>query len=76
YERKAEAFAVEFETLGGEVRTMVPYDSGTTTFGPHMDRILGAVAPRAPFGVDGELVDSLITLGIIRDRVAADTMSR
>ena len=76
YELKAQAFAVEFETLGGEVRTMVPYDSGTTTFGPHMDRILEAVAPGAPLGVDGELVDSLITLGIIRDRVAADTMSR
>ncbi|MGK7311110.1 MAG: ABC transporter substrate-binding protein [Candidatus Longimicrobiales bacterium M2_2A_002] len=76
YELKAQAFAVEFESLGGEVRAMVPYDSGTTTFGPHMDRILEAVAPRDPLGVDRALVDSLITLGIIRDRMAADTMSR
>ncbi len=46
FERKAQAFAVEFEALGGEIRTLVPYDSGTTTFAAHMDRILTAVAPR------------------------------
>jgi len=47
FERKAQAFAVEFEALGGEIRTLVPYDSGTTTFAPHMNRILAAVAPVA-----------------------------
>ncbi|MFP4623515.1 MAG: ABC transporter substrate-binding protein, partial [Gemmatimonadota bacterium] len=47
FQRKAEAFAAEFEALGGEVRTMVPYDSGTTTFAGHMERIMAAVAPGA-----------------------------
>lgn len=47
FERKAQAFAVEFEAMGGEIRTLVPYDSGTTTFATHMRRILGAVAPVA-----------------------------
>lgn len=45
YERKASAFAVEYEALGGVVRVSVPYDSGTTTFDTHMRRILDAVAP-------------------------------
>lgn len=48
HERKASAFAVEFEAMGGEVRIAVPYDSGTTTFAPHMGRILDAMAPRPP----------------------------
>jgi ABC-type branched-subunit amino acid transport system substrate-binding protein len=46
FEGKAEAFAREFRELGGVVRTMVPYDSGTTTFGPHMERVLAAVGAR------------------------------
>ncbi|MFO7892877.1 MAG: ABC transporter substrate-binding protein [Longimicrobiales bacterium] len=76
YERKAKAFAVEYETLGGDVKTMVPYDSGTTTFGPHMNRILAAVAPEDTVTVDSVLVDSLIALGFLPDRVAADSMPR
>ena len=76
YERKAQAFAVEYETLGGNVRAMVPYDSGTTTFGPHMNRILGAVAPTYRTVSDSVLVDSLIALGLVADRVAADTMAQ
>lgn len=58
YERKAQAFAVEYETLGGDVKAMVPYDSGTTTFGPHMNRILEAVAPEGTVMVDSVMVDS------------------
>ena len=55
YERKARAFAVEFEAMGGMVRASVPYDSGTTTFASHLQRVLAAVAPRdtgyaAPLG--------------------------
>lgn len=50
YERKAQAFSVEFEDLGGEVRAMVPYDSGTTTFAEHMRRILAAVEASAGAG--------------------------
>lgn len=76
YERKAQAFAVEYETLGGDMKTMVPYDSGTTTFGPHMKRILAAVAPEDTVMADSVLVDSLITLGFLPDRVAADSMPR
>ena len=45
YERKASAFAVEFEAMGGAVRASIPYDSGTTTFDFHMARVLAAVAP-------------------------------
>lgn len=45
YERKARAFAVEFEAMGGVVRAAMPYDSGTTTFDVHMRRILERVAP-------------------------------
>ncbi len=45
HERKASAFAVEFEAMGGEIRAAVPYDSGTTTFETHIRRILAAVAP-------------------------------
>lgn len=75
YERKAEAFAVEYEALGGDVRTMVPYDSGTTTFGPHMNRILAAVGPGGgPSMMDTVLVDSLVALGILTDRAAALAM--
>lgn len=55
YERKASAFAVEFEAMGGRVRTSVPYDSGTTTFADHMQRILQAVAPETPYAA---VVDS------------------
>ncbi|HUG39092.1 MAG TPA: penicillin-binding protein activator [Longimicrobiales bacterium] len=55
YERKASAFAVEFEALGGQVRIAVPYDSGTTTFAPHMARIVQAVAPPPPFHPDSPL---------------------
>lgn len=75
YERKAEAFAVEYETLGGDVKAMVPYDSGTTTFGPHMNQILEAVAPEDTV-VTGVWVDSLIALGFLPDRVVADSMAR
>lgn len=48
YERKATAFAAAFRESGGRVRAMVPYDSGTTTFQPHMERILERVAPEEP----------------------------
>lgn len=41
--RRARAFAVEYEALGGQVVATVPYAAGTTTFGPHMRRILDAV---------------------------------
>lgn len=58
YERKASAFAVEFETMGGRVRTAVPYDSGTTTFDTHMQRILQAVAPDPFFPLAGQ--DTLV----------------
>lgn len=74
YRLKAEAFVAEYETVGGRVRAVVPYDSGTTTFGPHMDRILASVAPGAGAG-QGTLVDSLIAVGLVPDRATADTMS-
>ena len=45
YERKARAFAAEYEARGGDVRATVPYDSGTTTFADHMRAILAAVSP-------------------------------
>lgn len=32
YRRKAQAFEVEFEALGGRIVASAPYDSGTTTF--------------------------------------------
>jgi ABC-type branched-subunit amino acid transport system substrate-binding protein len=44
YERKARAFAAEFEARGGRIVHTIPYDSGTTTFASHMRRILSAVA--------------------------------
>lgn len=43
FEGKVRSFAAEFEARGGQIRTMVPYDSGTTTFGDHMEEILSAV---------------------------------
>jgi ABC-type branched-subunit amino acid transport system substrate-binding protein len=48
HEAKARAFALEFETRGGRIRAMVPYDSGTTTFGDHMEAILARVRSDAP----------------------------
>ncbi len=74
YEQKARAFAAEYATVGGRIRSMVPYDSGTTTFGPHMNRILVSVAPGLEGG-EGTLVDSLVAVGLIPDRAAADTMA-
>lgn len=47
YEQKARAFTAEFEARGGEIRAMVPYDSGTTTFDEHMQEIVGAVGSGA-----------------------------
>ena len=38
--RQAWAFSRAFQDLGGRVATMVPYDSGTTTFGTHIGRIV------------------------------------
>ncbi len=75
YEGKAQAFAVEYETLGGDVKAMVPYDSGTTTFGPHMHQILEAVAPEDTV-LTGVWVDSLIALGFLPNRMVADSMAR
>jgi branched-chain amino acid transport system substrate-binding protein len=46
YQRRAQAFAAEYEALGGRVLATVPYDSGTTTFAPHMRQIL-SVVPQA-----------------------------
>ena len=40
--RQAWAFARAFQELGGRVATMVPYDSGTTTFGTHIGRVVDA----------------------------------
>lgn len=64
YERKARAFAVEFEAMGGVVRAAMPYDSGTTTFDVHMQRILERVAPVDT--LSGALGDSL-GYGGVRD---------
>ncbi|MBW3534912.1 MAG: ABC transporter substrate-binding protein [Gemmatimonadetes bacterium] len=58
FEQKARAFAAEYEARGGEIRAMVPYDSGTTTFGSHMRRIEQAMAPAGAEGVAGEPVES------------------
>lgn len=74
HQLKADAFTVEYETLGGVIRAVVPYDSGTTTFGPHMERILDAVAPGGPVRVNGPLLDSLVAYGLIRDRADADIL--
>lgn len=59
FERKARAFADEFEAFGGTVQAMVPYDSGTTTFATHMRRVLEAVAPdTAAAPVDSSLASA------------------
>ena len=42
--RQAWAFARAFQELGGRVATMVPYDSGTTTFGTHIGRVIDSRA--------------------------------
>jgi ABC-type branched-subunit amino acid transport system substrate-binding protein len=55
YQRKAQAFAEEFELRGGAIRATVPYDSGTTTFEDHMKAILSA-ASGAGGGIAGEPV--------------------
>jgi branched-chain amino acid transport system substrate-binding protein len=47
HERRARAFAAEFQSLGGRILATVPYDSGTTTFAPYMRRILAAVGSGA-----------------------------
>lgn len=52
YEGKADAFAEEFRALGGRVRGVVPYDSGTTTFDRQIRDIAAAVAPD-PLDVTG-----------------------
>jgi ABC-type branched-subunit amino acid transport system substrate-binding protein len=46
--RRARAFAEEYEALGGQVRTTVSYESGTTTFAQHMRQILGAFSASRP----------------------------
>lgn len=45
FEGKADAFADEFQALGGRVRGVVPYDSGTTTFDRQIRDVMAAVAP-------------------------------
>lgn len=39
YQRQAEAFLRAFEDRGGLVTAFVPFDSGTTTFGPQLERL-------------------------------------
>jgi ABC-type branched-subunit amino acid transport system substrate-binding protein len=55
HERRARAFAAEFQARGGRILTTVPYDSGTTTYASEMRRILSAVGPaqrdRRPFAL-------------------------
>lgn len=57
YERKARAFAEEYEARGGRIHASVPYDSGTTTFGDHMGVILSAVSGLGD-GLRGEILPS------------------
>ena len=38
--RQAWTFARAFQDLGGRIAVMVPYDSGTTTFGTHIGRVV------------------------------------
>jgi ABC-type branched-subunit amino acid transport system substrate-binding protein len=47
YERRARAFAAEYQARGGRVRAVVSYEVGTTTFAGHMQQILRAVQPAA-----------------------------
>jgi ABC-type branched-subunit amino acid transport system substrate-binding protein len=48
---RAQAFVSEFEALGGRVRAVVSYESGTTTFATHMRDIRNAVGSASPFGL-------------------------
>ncbi len=45
YRRKAGAFEVEFEALGGDILTTAPYDSGTTTFAGPLRTVLHTASP-------------------------------
>ncbi len=47
FQAQARAFALGFGEGGGRVVASVPYDSGTTTFGEHFDRVLNAVGAQA-----------------------------
>jgi ABC-type branched-subunit amino acid transport system substrate-binding protein len=51
YGERARAFAAEYEARGGRVRAMVSYESGTTTFAPHMRDILRGVGTARPFAL-------------------------
>ena len=63
YRRKARAFAVEYEARGGVVQTTMPYDSGTTTFGPHLRSILQSVSPALVSAGDSAVGGGFGTLG-------------
>lgn len=45
YRRKAQAFEVEFEALGGQIVASAPYDSGTTTFASPLRTAQRAASP-------------------------------
>lgn len=45
YRRKAQAFEVEFEALGGDIVATAAYDSGTTTFETPLRRVQHAASP-------------------------------
>lgn len=55
HERRARAFAVEYEALGGRVVATVSYSPGTTTFATHMEQVLrgvrGAAGVTRPFAL-------------------------
>ena len=65
YERKASAFAVEFEAMGGAVRASIPYDSGTTTFDFHMARVLAAVAPDTAYATAQPMAYDSMGYGVV-----------
>lgn len=39
FEDEARAFMRDFESAGGMMAAVIPYDSGTTTFRPHLERL-------------------------------------
>jgi branched-chain amino acid transport system substrate-binding protein len=49
HQRRADAFAAEYQARGGRIRTVVSYEVGTTTFAAHMRQILAAAGGARPF---------------------------
>ncbi len=67
-QRRAQAFASEFRARGGQVRAVVAYESGTTTFATHMEEIRRSIPSGAGGGAGRSAARSFVLFISAPDR--------